>query len=135
VVSLVIVAEGDVLLATARGYGKRTPVEQFPVQGRGGQGVIAVQTNARNGSLVGAVLVAAEDEIMLITNAGTLVRTPVEGVSTQGRNTQGVTLIRLSEEEQLVEVERIPEVNGEDEGDEETADGEADADAEGDPQD
>jgi DNA gyrase subunit A len=113
VVSLVIVGEGDVLVGTENGYGKRTPIGDFPPQGRGGQGVIAIQTNARNGDLVGAVQVDAEGEVMLITDAGTLVRTPVSGISVMGRNTQGVTLIRLGEGEQLVEVERIAEVNGE----------------------
>ena len=112
VISLIIVEQGDVMLGTEHGYGKRTLVEDFPVQKRGGQGVIAIQTTQRNGALVGAVQVQDDDEIMLITNGGTLVRTPVEGVSTQGRNTQGVTLIRLDEGEQLVEVERIESLNG-----------------------
>lgn len=97
----------DVLVATENGYGKRTKIEDYPVQKRGGQGVIAIQTAGRNGSVVGAVGVSDEDEIMLITDSGTLVRTPVEDVSQMGRNTQGVRLIRLTEEEKLVEVERI----------------------------
>ena len=101
----------------ARPYGKRTPVEDFPVQGRGGQGVIGIQTTERNGPLVGAVLVHEDEEIMLITDAGTLVRTPVSGVSSMSRNTQGVMLIRLGEGEQLVEIESIAEVGGEDEAD------------------
>ena len=97
----------DVLVATENGYGKRTKIEDYPVQNRGGQGVIAIQTHGRNGKVVGAMVVSEEDEIMLITDSGTLVRTPVKDVSQMGRNTQGVRLIRLSEEERLVEVERI----------------------------
>ncbi len=96
-----------VLVATENGYGKRTLFEDYPVQKRGGQGVIAIQTTGRNGNVVGAVSVAEDEEIMLITDSGTLVRTPVGDISQMGRNTQGVRLIRLSEEERLVEVERI----------------------------
>ncbi|MEW6353896.1 MAG: DNA gyrase subunit A [Pseudomonadota bacterium] len=98
-----------VLTATEKGYGKRTPIEEYPVQGRGGQGVISIQTSERNGQVVGAVLVNDEDEIMLITNAGTLVRTRVREVSVMGRNTQGVKLISLSEDEKLVGIERLAE--------------------------
>ncbi len=105
--SLVVVREGDVLLATENGYGKRTPVDEFPRHRRGGQGVIAIQTRGRNGPLVSAVQVEDEDEIMLITDGGTLVRTPVADVSRLGRNTQGVMLIRLSGDERLVEMARI----------------------------
>jgi DNA gyrase subunit A len=111
VVSLITIKENmgstDVLVATENGYGKRTVMEEYPVQKRGGQGVIAIQTSGRNGNVVGAVAVSDDDEIMLITDSGTLVRTPVNDVSQMGRNTQGVRLIRLSEEERLVEVERI----------------------------
>lgn len=99
--------ERAILLATENGYGKRTVVDEFPVHGRGGQGVIAIQTSDRNGAVVGAVAVAAEEEIMLISDAGTLVRTPVEGISIVGRNTQGVRLISLGEGEKLVSVEPI----------------------------
>lgn len=111
VIGLITIQPGmnatDVLIATENGYGKRTKIEDYPVQKRGGQGVIAIQTAGRNGNVVGAVGVSVEDEIMLITDSGTLVRTPVEDVSQMGRNTQGVRLIRLSEDERLVEVERI----------------------------
>ena len=111
VISLITITEDmsdkDVLVASEKGYGKRTSMNEYPVQKRGGQGVIAIQTSGRNGDVVGAVAVTDEDEIMLITDSGTLVRTPVEDVSQMGRNTQGVRLIRLSEEERLVEVERI----------------------------
>ena len=97
----------DILVATENGYGKRTRIEDYRVQSRAGKGVITIQTGTRNGKVVGAMPVSSDDEIMLITNSGTLVRTPVEGVSKTGRNTQGVRLIRLSEEEKLVEIERI----------------------------
>ncbi len=114
VVSLIIAEEGYVLSATENGYGKRTPVAEYPVYGRGGQGVISIQTSERNGDVVGAVLVGDEDEMMLITNGGTLVRTRTDEVSTMSRNTQGVRLINLTNGEKLVSVERIEET-GEDE--------------------
>jgi len=101
-----------VLVATEQGFGKRTPVADFPLHGRGGQGVIAIQVSTRNGSVIGAELVSDDDEIMLITDSGNLVRTTVAGISLLGRNTQGVTLIRLGEGERLVEVERIEGLNG-----------------------
>ena len=106
-IALLIVGEGDILTATEKGFGKLTAVDDFPVHGRGGQGVIAIQTTARNGRMVGAVQVNADDEIMLISSVGTLVRTPVEGISLQSRNTQGVRLIRLSKNERLVGLDRI----------------------------
>ncbi|MBV1880738.1 MAG: DNA gyrase subunit A [Pseudomonadales bacterium] len=110
VISLIIEEEGrQVLSASSNGYGKRTSISDFSVQGRGGQGVIAMVTNERNGKLVGAVQVSDTDEIMLISDQGTLVRTKVDDVSVLGRNTQGVTLIRVSEDEHLVGVERIEE--------------------------
>ena len=102
-----IVRDGLVLSATENGYGKRTEVEDFPVQGRGGQGVIAIQTTERNGRTVGAVLVAEDDEIMLISSNGTLVRTTVDEISIQGRNTQGVRLIRVESGQRLVGLARI----------------------------
>ncbi len=111
VISLISIAPDDnehqVLIGTQFGFGKRTPVHDFPVQKRGGQGVIAIQTTQRNGDVVGAVLVSDEDETMLITDRGTLVRTQVKDISSMGRNTQGVTLIRLGESEHLTEVEGI----------------------------
>ncbi len=117
VVSLIVAAEGDVLTATENGYGKRTPIADYPVHGRGGQGVISIQTSTRNGAVVGAVLVADSDEIMLVTDGGTLVRTRVAEVSVLSRNTQGVTLIRLGEGEKLVALERIAESGEDEEGD------------------
>ncbi|EAT13115.1 DNA gyrase subunit A [Bermanella marisrubri] len=108
VVSLMIPKEGaTVLTASEHGYGKRTDVDEFPTKGRGTQGVIGMVTNDRNGKLVGAVQVFDGNEIMLITNQGTLVRTRVSEVSTLGRNTQGVTLIRVQEGERLVGIAPI----------------------------
>ena len=107
VIALSIVRDGLVLTATENGYGKRTAVSDFPVQGRGGQGVIAIQTTERNGRTVGAVLVADDDEIMLISSNGTLVRTTVDEISIQGRNTQGVRLIRVESGQRLVGLARI----------------------------
>ena len=116
VISLIIAEEGQtVLTATENGYGKRTEMGEYPLHGRGGQGVIAIQTSERNGAVVSATLVTDDDEVMLITNAGTLIRTGASGISVLGRNTQGVTLIATGEDEKLVGLERIeePELNGE----------------------
>ncbi len=107
VIALSIIGEGPIMTATEKGYGKLTPIEEHPVQGRGGQGVICIQTSDRNGRLVGALQVAPEDELMLITSAGTLVRTPIGDISTMGRNTQGVRLIRLDENDRLVGISRV----------------------------
>jgi len=98
-----------VLTATENGFGKRTPLGEYPKHGRGGQGVIAIQTSERNGSLVGAVLVDDNDEVMLISTGGVLIRTSVAQIREQGRSTQGVTLIALSEGEKLAGLERIEE--------------------------
>jgi len=100
---------GQILAVSENGYGKRTAVEEFPVKGRGGQGVIGIQASQRNGAIVGAVQVTDGDEIMLISDKGTLVRTRVDEISLQGRNTQGVRLIKLKEGETLVGVERVEE--------------------------
>ena len=102
-------ASGAVLAASERGYGKRTPTAEFPVKGRAVQGVIAMRTSTRNGSLVGAVQVFDGDEIMLISDQGTLVRTTANDVSLLSRNTQGVRLIRLAADAKLVGVQRIVE--------------------------
>ncbi|MCP5335748.1 MAG: DNA gyrase subunit A [Oceanospirillaceae bacterium] len=110
VIALIIPQEGmSILTAAERGYGKRTAVEDFPTKGRGTQGVISMVVNERNGRLVGAVQVADTDDVMMISDQGTLVRTPVKDVSVLGRNTQGVTLIRIAEDEKLVSIERICE--------------------------
>ncbi|HET8552367.1 MAG TPA: DNA gyrase subunit A [Gammaproteobacteria bacterium] len=119
--ALIIVGDGDILTATENGYGKRTAARDYPIRGRGGQGVISIQTGGRNGQAIGAIQVVEEDEIMLISNGGTLVRTGVADISVLGRNTQGVRLIRLGEGEQLVGIDRLVPVeeNGEEEGGEE----------------
>jgi DNA gyrase subunit A len=110
VISLIIPqTDGFVLSASENGYGKRTDVREFPVKGRGTQGVIAMQTTQRNGVMVGAVQVFSGDEIMLISNLGTLVRTKADEVSLLSRNTQGVRLIDLRGDEKLVGVQRIVE--------------------------
>ncbi len=113
VIALTIIRDGLILTATENGYGKRTSVDDFPVQGRGGQGVIAIQTSERNGKTVGAVQVAEDDEIMLISSNGTLVRTAVDDISVQGRNTQGVRLIRVEDEQRLVGLARIESIEEE----------------------
>jgi DNA gyrase subunit A len=108
VISLMTLTEnGMILTASTNGYGKLTPIEDYPTHGRGGQGVIALQTSERNGKMVGALQIKQDDEIMLISSSGTLVRTPVRDISVQGRNTQGVRLIRLDEGDRLVGLERI----------------------------
>ena len=112
VIALIIVNSGMVLTATEKGYGKRTPVNDFPPQGRGGQGVIAIQTSSRNGKSIGALQIEEDDEIMLISSSGTLVRTTVRDVSVIGRNTQGVRLIRLVGDDRLVGLGRIVSLNG-----------------------
>jgi DNA gyrase subunit A len=112
-IALIVVGEGNVLTASASGYGKLTPLEEFPSHGRGGQGVIALQTSDRNGTTVAALQVVAGQEIMLISSTGTLVRTPVDEISVLGRNTQGVRLIRLAEGERLAGIERIEHLEGE----------------------
>ena len=124
VIALIIASEGTVLNITENGYGKRTRLDEFPRHNRGAQGVISIQTSARNGAVVGATLVEDSDEIMLITDAGTLVRTRVEEISVMGRIAQGVTVIKLGPGEKVVGVDRIaclpdgePE-NGQEEGEE-----------------
>ena len=102
-------AAKQILTVCEEGYGKRTLVDDFPVYGRGGQGVIGIQTSDRNGPVVGAAQVSESDEIMLISDKGTLVRTRVTEVSVQGRNTQGVRLIRLKAGEKLVGLEQVDE--------------------------
>jgi DNA gyrase subunit A len=106
-ISLIVVGDGLVLTASANGYGKLTPLEDFPAHGRGGQGVIALQTTERNGEMVAALQVNSEHELMMISSTGTLVRTPVSEISIVGRNTQGVRLIRLGDGERLTGIERI----------------------------
>ena len=125
VIALIVVEqEGDILTATENGYGKRSTTEDYPTKGRGGKGVIDIKTTERNGDVVGAVQVQESDEVMLITNNGTLIRTAVDGISVLGRNTQGVRLIKVGGDEKLVQVVRV--VN-EDEGTEEGEDSDSSA--------
>jgi DNA gyrase subunit A len=125
--ALIVAEQGYILTASENGFGKLTPLEEFPTHGRGGQGVIALQITDRNGRMVGALQVGLDDEIMLMSQNGTLVRTPVKDISVVGRNTQGVRLIRLEEGDQLSGLERIAGLASE--GD---ALGEGDAPGEGD---
>jgi DNA gyrase subunit A len=107
-VNALIVAEpGYILTASENGFGKLTPLEEFPTHGRGGQGVIALQITDRNGRMVGALQASMDDEVMLMSQSGVLVRTPVKEISVVGRNTQGVRLIRLEEGDQLSGLDRI----------------------------
>ena len=115
VISLIIPEEeGKVLTVSQNGYGKQTLISEFPTKGRGTQGVIGIQASDRNGPLVGAVQVFPGDEVMLISSGGTLVRTKTDEISVLGRNTQGVRVIRLKENEQLIAVERVAESEAED---------------------
>jgi DNA gyrase subunit A len=116
---LVVDGAGDVLTATERGFGKRTALDEYPKKGRGTMGVIAIQTSERNGALVGATQLDDSHELMLISNQGTLVRTRASEISVVGRNTQGVTLIRLPEDEALIGIAKVEAM-----GDEPTTDGE-----------
>lgn len=112
VISLIVPEpDGAVLTASQRGFGKRTVMDEFPTKGRGTKGVIAMISSERNGRLVGAKQVFDNDEVMLISDQGTLVRTRVEEISVQGRSTQGVMLIRIAEDEKLVSIERIQEAD------------------------
>ena len=128
VIALIVLDQGHILTATANGFGKRTPVDDYPRQGRGGQGVISIRTSERNGEVVGAAQVEEEDEVMLISDAGTLVRTPVGDISVTGRNTQGVTLIALGDGQRLVGVEKIVQLAGDDAAEDDAEDDADDAD-------
>lgn len=110
VVSLIIPrGEGAILTVTQNGYGKRTAADEYPTKSRATQGVISIKVTERNGSVVGAVQVDDCDQIMMITDAGTLVRTRVSEISVVGRNTQGVILIRTAEDENVVGLQRVAE--------------------------
>jgi DNA gyrase subunit A len=104
---IVIDGEGDILTASERGFGKRTGVAEFPKKGRGTQGVIALKTTERNGQLVGAIQLSDHHDVLLISDGGTLVRTPASAIAQVGRNTQGVTLMRLAADETLQAIERL----------------------------
>ena len=113
VITLIVAGAGQVLSVTENGFGKRTTVGDFRIQQRGGKGLIAIKTSARNGEVVGALLVEEGDEIVLISDSGTLVRTGVEEIPVVGRNTHGVRVIRLDPDRRLVSLDRAVEVNGE----------------------
>jgi DNA gyrase subunit A len=113
---LAVKREASLLVATENGFGKRTPISEYRVTGRGGKGIISIQTNERNGAVVAALEVMPEDEVMLITRNGIVIRTPASEISEIGRNTQGVRLIQLEEGDQLIDVARVEERdNGEEE--------------------
>src|SRR4029077_15974577 len=116
----VLPREGPATLLTVceKGYGKRTPTSDYPTKNRGGKGVITIKTTERNGKVVSLRLVTDDDDLMLITDGGKLIRMPIGGIPTIGRNTQGVRLIRLEEAEQVVAMERIAE---KEEGEQEVA--------------
>ena len=119
VIALCVVEEqGDILTITENGYGKRTPVADYPQKGRGTKGVISIACSARNGQAVCAVQVLEDEHIMLVTDNGTLVRTRVAEISTSGRNTQGVRLIRTTDHEKLIAVAKIVAESEDSEGDE-----------------
>jgi len=125
VISLIIEDEGHILTVCENGYGKRTEMSLFPTKGRGGKGMRSIKTSERNGDQIGAVLVVDTDEVMLITDGGTLVRTPVKDISITSRDTQGVRMIRLSKQEKLIGIERVltlGEVEVDAEDDDEQAD-------------
>ncbi|MCH1920409.1 DNA gyrase subunit A [Shewanella sp. A3A] len=111
VVSLIVPKSDDpILTVTENGYGKRTAIDEYPSKSRGTKGVVSIKVSERNGAVIGAVQAAENDEIMLISDKGTLVRTPVSGVSLIGRNTQGVTIIRTGDDERVVGLQRIDEI-------------------------
>ncbi|WP_047679726.1 MULTISPECIES: DNA topoisomerase (ATP-hydrolyzing) subunit A [Xenorhabdus] len=117
VVSLIIPrGEGQILTVTENGYGKRTTQKEYPTKSRATQGVISIKVSERNGNVIGAIQVEPTDQIMMITDAGTLVRTRVSEVSTVGRNTQGVTLIRTADDEKVVGLQRVAEPDDEEDG-------------------
>ncbi|MDD6910752.1 DNA topoisomerase (ATP-hydrolyzing) subunit A [Actinobacillus minor] len=122
VVSLVIPhTQGEILTVTQNGYGKRTALSEYPVKSRATKGVVSIKVNERNGKVVAAVQVEENDQIMLITDAGTLVRTRVNEVSLVGRNTQGVRIIRTADDEHVVSLERICDVDEEEDFEESDA--------------
>ncbi|EKT55588.1 DNA topoisomerase (ATP-hydrolyzing) subunit A [Providencia sneebia] len=123
VVSLIIPrGEGNILTVTENGYGKRTAEQEYPTKSRATQGVISIKVSERNGHVVGAIQVDETDQIMMITDAGTLVRTRVSEVSVVGRNTQGVTLIRTAEDEKVVGLQRVAETEDDENSDDENND-------------
>ncbi|MBL6976898.1 MAG: DNA gyrase subunit A, partial [Candidatus Thioglobus sp.] len=122
IVSAIVADDSSpILTATEKGYGKRTGLDEYRAQARGGSGVISIKTSDRNGKVVGAIQVTDEDEMMLISNKGTLVRARAGDVSIIGRNTQGVTLINIAKGEKLVSVAKIAETEDEESSDQHPA--------------
>jgi len=115
IISLVVLDEGNILVATENGYGKQTLKDEFSTQKRGGKGVIAIQTSKRNGNLIGANQTSEGDEVMFISTSGNLIRTRTDDISVIGRNTQGVRLIRLSDDDNLLGMEKVITVDDEEE--------------------
>jgi DNA gyrase subunit A len=111
VVGSVVVSDANATLITGceAGYGKRTPLEEYPIKGRGGQGVINIKTEGRNGPVVGIALAKDGDDVMFITQMGMIVRTSIVDISTMGRNTQGVRLVNLKDGDKLVALEVVSE--------------------------
>ena len=132
VVGMEVLQHGQTLFAvTANGYGKRTSIDEYPVHRRGGKGVITIKTNERNGEVVSIILVQDEDDLMLVTNTGKLIRIPVAGTSVISRNTQGVRLMDMEPGERVVSAAGLAEAeepNG-DNGDAAADDGEAPSEA------
>ena len=128
-IALIALGEGHILTASENGYGKLTPLDEFPGHNRGGQGVIALQTTERNGNTVAALQVDVSHELMLVSSTGTLVRTPVRDISVVGRNTQGVRLMRLAEGERLTGIERLEGMDAGDDPDHSDHSNKASADA------
>ena len=118
----------SVLTATENGYGKRTPIAEYTRHGRGTKGMIAIQTTERNGKVVAAALVSPEDQIMLITTGGVLVRTRVSEIREMGRSTQGVTLINVDEGTRLSGLQRIAESDSDEDDAEDVEEGDASVD-------
>jgi len=115
VVALEVVSTGTVLTVSANGYGKRTDLDEYRLQSRGGKGIINIKTTGRNGPVVGVKFLRGDEEVMLITEKGMIIRLDTKDISTIGRNTQGVRLIQLEEGDHLVSVARLAErVEGED---------------------
>ena len=113
---MVVGGKGTLLTVTENGYGKRTLLEEYRVQSRGGKGLIDIKTSARNGRVVGVTLLRADEGVMLITEKGMIIRLNTQDISTIGRNTQGVRLIQLDEGDHLVSIARLAEREDEDEG-------------------
>ena len=107
VISLLVIEDGNIITATENGFGKQTKTEEFSIQKRGGKGVIAIKTSERNGKVIGANQVNENDEVMFISSSGNLIRTKINSISIIGRNSQGVKLISLSNDDKLLGMERI----------------------------